>query len=119
MPAPHESELVELPVLVAVGTEPVARIVVPFVGEAHRDAISLAGPDFLDEPVVELPGPLALQEFDDGRAPGEELRAVAPRTIYRVRQRDPLGIARVPRILRRPRLLRRRLPREWRERRAA
>src|SRR6185295_20186296 len=71
----HQSELIELPVLVAVGTEPVTRVVVPLVREAHRDAIALAGPHFLDEPVVELLRPLALQEFDDGRAPGEELGA--------------------------------------------
>src|SRR5689334_22487416 len=47
VPAPHQAQLVELPVLVAVGTEPVAGIVAPFVGEAHRDAVALAGPDFL------------------------------------------------------------------------
>src|SRR3954467_10046212 len=58
VPLAHESELVELPVLVAVGTEPVVGIVVPLVREAHGDARALEGPDFLDEPVVELARPL-------------------------------------------------------------
>ena len=39
----HQAALVEFPVLVAVGPEPVGRIVVPFVGEAHGDAVAVAG----------------------------------------------------------------------------
>src|ERR1041385_5342425 len=88
VPPSHQSELVELPVLVAVAAEPVARIVAPFIGEAHGDARALERPDVLDEPVVELLCPLALQELDDGRTTRQELGAIAPRTIYRVRERD-------------------------------
>src|SRR5213592_3248386 len=40
----HVACSVELPVLVAVGAEPVADIVVPFVREPHRDAIAAKGP---------------------------------------------------------------------------
>jgi len=40
----HESVLVELPVLVAVGAEPLSRVVVPFIGKAHGDAVTGAGP---------------------------------------------------------------------------
>src|SRR5262245_14615779 len=69
----HESRFVELPVLVAVGAEPVARIVVPFIRKAHGDAVAMAGPELLDEPVVELPGPLANEELPDSLAPGQEL----------------------------------------------
>lgn len=39
-----------------------ARIVVPIVGEAHRGAVSGECPQFLDEPVVQLLGPLAREE---------------------------------------------------------
>jgi len=35
----HQAAVIELPVLVPVRAEPVARIVVPFVGEADRDAV--------------------------------------------------------------------------------
>src|SRR5262245_61925378 len=86
MPAAHEAEFVELPVLVAVGAEPVAGVVVPLVGKTHRDTRAFAGPDFLDEPVVELLRPLALEEFDDGRTAGKELGAIAPRAVDGVRQ---------------------------------
>ena len=44
MAQPHQPFLVELPVLVTVGAEPAAGIVVPFVGEAHRDAVALERP---------------------------------------------------------------------------
>ena len=71
--------VVELPVLVAVGAEPVAAVVVPLVGEAHRDAVVGEGPELLDQPVVELARPLALQERDD--------RVAAARNSARLRQR--------------------------------
>ena len=37
---PHQAIVVKLPILVAVGAIPVSGVVVPFVGEAHCDAIS-------------------------------------------------------------------------------
>ncbi len=48
----HETLLVKLPVLVAVGPEPVSAVVMPLVGEAHGDPVvrqSLTS--FLDEHV--------------------------------------------------------------------
>jgi hypothetical protein len=35
----HQAAVVELPVLVAVAAEPIAAVVVPFVGEAYGNAI--------------------------------------------------------------------------------
>ena len=64
----HEAAGVEFPVLVAVGAEPVVRVVVPLVGEAHGDAILAERPELLDEAVVELAAPFAAQELDDGGA---------------------------------------------------
>src|SRR5882724_1325533 len=58
----HQAALVEFPVLVAVRPEPVARIVPPFVGKTHGDPIAAAGPQLLDEAVVQLPGPFAGEE---------------------------------------------------------
>ena len=40
----HQAVVVELPVLVAVGAEPVAGVVAPFVGEAHGDAVAVVAP---------------------------------------------------------------------------
>ena len=64
------------------------RVVVPFVSEAHRDAVSGERPQFLDEPVVQLPGPLARQESNDFTSSADELRAVPPSGIDRVCQSD-------------------------------
>src|SRR5271170_2599476 len=71
-----QAVLVELPVLVAVGTKPVARIVVPFVGEADGDAIVAKRPEFLDQAVVKLARPLAPKKCHDLIAAGEELGPV-------------------------------------------
>src|ERR1700682_6696963 len=83
----HQPAGIELPVLVAVGAEPVSRVVAPLVGETHRDAVLAARPDFLDEPVVELAAPLAAQELLDGRAPVQKLGAVAPLRVLGVGER--------------------------------
>src|SRR5262249_54444420 len=65
----------------------------------------------------ELALPLLRQERDDLAAPVEEQVAIPPDGVDAVRARDPLGVARVPRVLRSLHLLRRRLPRERRQRR--
>src|SRR4051812_19090664 len=58
----HQAVLVKLPVFVPVGAEPVAAVVAPLIGEAHGDAVPAERPDLLDQAVVELSRPLALQE---------------------------------------------------------
>src|SRR5215475_1476005 len=77
----HEPFLVELPVLVAVAAEPGARVVMPLVGESHGDAIAGTGPEFLDQPVVELPRPFTLQESTHLIAALRELGAIAPASV--------------------------------------
>src|SRR6266853_4886902 len=74
----HQPVGVELPVLVAVGAEPVTRVIVPLVGKAHGDAVLAEGPDLLDQSVVEFAVPLAAQKLLNGSAPAEELGPVAP-----------------------------------------
>src|SRR5205085_12379135 len=95
----HQAMLVELPILVAVAAKPAAAVVVPLIGKTHRDAVVAEGPDFLDQAVVELALPLARQERHDRFAALKELRAIAPAAVAGVGERDPVGIARVPRIL--------------------
>ena len=113
---PHQAALVELPVLVAVGAEPVARVVVPLVGEADGDPVLVLRPEFLDEPVIQFAGPLATEKGNYVRSPDEELGAVSPAAILGVGERYVFGVARVPGILRQTRLSGRCLGRERRER---
>jgi hypothetical protein len=97
--AAHEAVLVELPLLVAVSAEPVAGVVVEFILEADGDAVLVEGPELLDEAVVELVGPLAAEEVDDGGASLKKLGAVAPAGVLGIGEGDALGIARVPGVL--------------------
>src|ERR1051326_278187 len=98
--ASHQTMLVELPILVAVGAEPVAGVVVPLVAKAHGDAVLAECPQFFDEPVVKLLGPFAGQELKDSLSSDQELGAVSPDRIQRVGERDSLRIARVPGVFR-------------------
>src|SRR5262249_32524067 len=104
-PHAHEPLVVELPVLVAVGPEVLAAVVVPLVREAHGDPVSGECPELLDEPVVQLPDPFARQEGDDCRPSVQELGAVPPAAVLGVGQRDLLRIATVPGVLGEPDLL--------------
>src|SRR5262245_35824158 len=63
---PHEPAGVKFPVLVTVGPEPVARVIVPLVREPYRDAARSESPQLFDEPVVEFLVPLPGQELHDG-----------------------------------------------------
>src|ERR1044072_1257778 len=101
----HEPAIVELPVLVAVGAMPIARIVVPLIRETNSNAIPLAGPKFFDEPIVQLPGPFARKKLLDRFPASEELRAVAPDAVGRIGQRYSAWITRIPGVLRHPHLL--------------
>jgi hypothetical protein len=112
----HQAILIEFPVLVAVGAEPASRIVVVLVREPDRDTIARVCPQLLDEPVVELPVPFACQELDDLGPSLEDLAAVSPLAVDRIRQRNAFGIAGVPAILGGADLLDRGLLREWRKR---
>jgi hypothetical protein len=77
-PPAHEAVVIELPEFIAVRAEPLAAVVVPFVGEAHRHAVLAKPPQLLDEPVVELLIPFAGQELADGFPTVDELDAIAP-----------------------------------------
>src|SRR5437867_8190870 len=114
----HQAGVVEQPVLVAVAAVPVAAVVVPLVGEAHGDAVALEGPQFLDQAVVELARPLALEQRLRGGAAHGELGAVAPAGVRAVGEHDAAGVARVPRVLGEADLLDRGVAGEGRQRRA-
>jgi hypothetical protein len=101
----HQAVLVEFPVLVAETAKPGSVVVVALVGEAHGDAVLADGPDFLDQPVVQLALPLARQECHDRFAALKERSAIAPAAVARLGKRDALRIGRVPRVLGHPRFL--------------
>src|SRR3954463_6860787 len=85
---PHQSVLVELPVLVAEAPKPVAAIVAPFIGKPHRDAVVAKRPDLLDQAIVELFCPFAGEECLDRLAALDEFGAVAPAAVDRIGLRD-------------------------------
>ena len=74
----HVAVFVEFPVLIAVGAEPIAGIVMPFVGKSDGDAVCLKCPEFFDEAIVEFFVPLSREELNDGVASGQEFGTVAP-----------------------------------------
>src|SRR5665213_1293852 len=102
----HQAMRVEFPILVAIAAEPVAAIIVPFIGKAYRDMIVVKRPDLLDQAIVQLAVPFAHQERLDGVAALDEFRPVAPAAVERVGGRDAGRLAAVPRILGAARLLR-------------
>src|SRR5215471_10740979 len=114
----HQAVLVEFPVFVAVAAIPMPAIVMPFIGEAHGDAVFAKGPDFLDEAVVEFAIPLARQERFDCLTALGEFRAVSPPAVDRVSEGDPGGISRIPCVFGHTRLLRGGFGGERRKRRA-
>src|ERR1700754_1586317 len=95
----HQPFLVEEPVLVAVGAEPLAGVRAPLVGEAHRDPVVGEGPELLDQAVVVLPFPLLGQELDDLVGPGDEAGAIAPAAVGGVGLGAALWVAGVPGVL--------------------
>src|ERR1700720_860584 len=64
-PPTHQALVVKFPELVAVAAEPLTRVVVPFILEAHRDAALVVRPQCLHQPIVSLPLPFPGQELLD------------------------------------------------------
>jgi hypothetical protein len=91
--AAHQAVLVELPLLVAVGSIPLAGAVMPFILKPHRDAVAVETPEILDQTVVMLLLPLAGEERDDGGAALKHFRAVTPAAVLGIGQRHPHRVA--------------------------
>lgn len=88
----------------------------PFILETNSDAIVAVGPDFLDQFVIQLLGPFALQELDDLLAALNELAAVAPAAVLGIGEGHGRWILAVPGILSHACFLDGRFEREGRER---
>src|SRR4051794_11013277 len=103
--ATHVALAVELPLLVAVASPPLAGGVTTLVVEAHGDPVVRERPQVLAQRIVDLALPLAAQELDDLGPTRRPLLAVAPPRVLGVGRGHSLGVASVPRILCRLNLL--------------
>jgi hypothetical protein len=103
----HVAVGVELPQLVAIGPMPLTGRVVPLVLEPHGDPIRSERPQVLAQPVVLLTFPFPREERGHLLPTNEVLTTVPPHGVDRVGAGDPLGVLRVPGILRSLHLLQR------------
>src|ERR1700692_175376 len=94
VPESQQAIFIELPVLVPVRAKPVLCIVMPFVREAHRDAVVGKRPQFLDESIVQLTLPLPGVQAAAFFASRHKFRAVSPTAIDRIGERHLLQIGR-------------------------
>jgi len=101
----HQTIRAEFPVLVSIGAEPVAGVVMPLIGVAHGNTVVGEGPQFLDQTVVQFLLPFAGQELPRFLAAVGELGAVAPAGVERIGQRALVGIAGVQAIFGKANLL--------------
>src|ERR1700730_17081176 len=85
----HQTVVIKFPILIAIGAEPISGIIVPFVGEAHGDAIAGKGPKLFDQPIVQLFRPFTFQKLNDLLSSTWKLRAISPTRIDGVRECDP------------------------------
>jgi hypothetical protein len=79
--------------------KPVTGVIVPFVLKANGDAVLVKRPQLLNQTIVELLTPFALEKFSYGFAALEKFRAISPATILRVSERHSIRIAAIPGIL--------------------
>src|SRR5579862_7587337 len=74
----HQTLFVEFPILVAVSAEPVSRVIVVFVCEAHCNSIAIECPQLFDEPVVQFSRPLSCEKCNNLFSAGRKFSAVSP-----------------------------------------
>ena len=68
-------------------------IIVPFVGEPHRDTISIVRPKLFDQPVVQFFCPFACEKFNDLLPPCGKFSAISPLRLEGVGESDLFWIA--------------------------
>src|SRR5436190_14404186 len=71
----------------------------PLICKPDCDAVPVKCPQFLNEPIIQFLVPFTGKELDNGVAPCEKLGTIAPNSVGRVGQRNPLRLARVPGVL--------------------
>src|SRR5262249_60092200 len=114
----HQPLLIKFPILVAIASEPIATVVMPFISKPYRYTVLAKCPGFLDKAIIQLSTPLAGQKCLNGGTPLEEFRSVSPDAVHRIGKRNATGIARIPCIFGHSGFLRGALNRERRKWRA-
>src|SRR5690625_2630206 len=94
----HQAIVIELPVFVTIGSEPLAAVITPLIGKANRNPVTIVAPQLLDQAIVQLAGPFALQKAANGIASFEEFGAITPLAVGGIGQGDFLRITSVPGI---------------------
>src|SRR5882757_2540616 len=107
---------IEFPVLIAVTTEPLPAIVMPFVGKPDRNAVHGKCPELFDQAVVEFASPLTAEKCLDCLPALDELGAISPAAIRRVSQCHTSRIARIPSVFGHANFLSSAVCAEWRQR---
>src|SRR5580700_3402086 len=77
-PQAHQPVLIELPILIAVRAKPIPGVILPFVGKAHGDTVSLERPKLFDQTVFQFLRPFASEKRDDFLRSVHKFRAVSP-----------------------------------------
>src|ERR1700730_5001695 len=77
-PQAHQAVLIELPILIAIGTKPIPSVIAPFIGKAHSDTVALERPKLFDQPIVQLFRPFASEKRHDFLPSVHKFRAVSP-----------------------------------------
>src|ERR1700688_4667439 len=77
-PQAHHPVLIELPIFIAIRAKPTPGVIVPFIGKAHGDTVSLERPKLLDQPIVQLLRPFASEKRDNFLPSVHKFRAVSP-----------------------------------------
>ena len=54
VPQPHQTMVIKLPVLIAVGAEPIPGVIATFVSEANGDAVARERPELLNQAVIQF-----------------------------------------------------------------
>jgi hypothetical protein len=96
----HKTVAVKFPILVPVGSKPVATIIVPFVSKADCNSIFMKSPELLNESIVQFPSPLMGEKLDNCLTAGEKLQTITPYAVRSVGAGHVIRIATVPSILR-------------------
>jgi hypothetical protein len=97
-PQPHQTVVIEFPILVAVRAKPISRVIVPLVCKPHSYSIVREGPELFDEPVIQFFRPFAREKGNDLWPSIHKFRAVSSAGVYSVGQGDFFRIAGIPTI---------------------
>src|SRR5580698_8669161 len=77
-PQAHQPVLIELPILIAIRAKPIPGVIVPFIGKAHGDSVSLERPKLFDQSIIQFFGPFASEKRDDVLPSVHKFGAVSP-----------------------------------------